>query len=191
MKFNKKLVSLILILILLFPLIPMPFQNNQRQMSTAPLNLEIDYDKYRASNVGQSEANISVIEQTIFNLVNELREEKDLAQVQANDMLKAGAIIRAQESAETFAHTRPNGTEPFTVLNEGEIIYNYRTVGENLAMATYFLEDDEMAQFIFDGWVESEGHYETMVNPKFEEVGIGVHFDGEIIYATQLFGTQR
>ena len=105
--------------------------------------------------------------------------------------MKAGAIIRAQESEESFSHTRPDGREPFTILNEGDILYNYQSVGENLAMATYFMEDAEMDHFLFDGWVESDGHYETMVNPGFEEVGIDVHYDGEIIYATQLFGTQK
>ena len=191
MKFSKRLVSILLIIILLLPLIPIPFQSNQTSVSTAPLDLEINYDKYRSAQSEQSEVNIQSIEQTIFELINELREEENLTPVQSADMLKAGAIIRAQESEESFSHTRPDGKEPFTVLNEGDILYNYQSVGENLAMATYFMEDAEMDHFLFDGWVESDGHYETMVNPGFEEVGIDVHYDGEIIYATQLFGTQK
>lgn len=196
MKSNKKWGSLFLIVVLLLPLIPIPNldgrnENNESHTSTSSVELDINYDNYRSSEAEQSEVDIQLIERKILELVNELRDEESLEPVQVNDMLKAGAIVRAQETEETFTHTRPNGTEPFTVLNEGEITYNYQIVGENLAMATHFLEDTEMAQFLFDGWVESEGHYETMVNPYFEEIGVGVHFDGEIIYATQLFGTLR
>ena len=128
---------------------------------------------------------------TIFQLVNELREELGARTLVKNETLRLAADIRAVETEESFSHTRPNGTEPFTVLEEQETFYPYFMVGENLAMVTYFRDDDHMARLIFDGWVDSEDHYETMINPDFEEIGIGVHYDGEILYATQFFGTAR
>lgn len=81
MKFSKRLVSILLIIILLLPLIPIPFRSNQTSVSTAPLDLEINYDKYRSAQSEQSEVNIQSIEQTIFDLVNELREEENLTPV--------------------------------------------------------------------------------------------------------------
>ncbi|OJF93049.1 CAP domain-containing protein [Alkalibacterium sp. 20] len=135
---------------------------------------EVDYDK---------------VEQTIISLLNELREEQNLNTLKSNDMLKAAAIIRAKETEESFSHTRPNGTDPFTVFEEEGISYPYRIVGENLGMATYYMSEEEMAELLFDGWVESEGHYENMIKPEYEEIGVGVHYDGEFLYATQLFGT--
>ena len=131
------------------------------------------------------------IEDTIFQLVNELSNELGAGFVIKNENLRLAADIRAVETEESFSHTRPNGTEPFTVLEEQETFYPYFMVGENLAMATYFRGDDHMARLIFDGWVDSEEHYKTMINPDFEEIGIGVHYDGEILYATQFFGTAR
>lgn len=131
------------------------------------------------------------VEDTIFQLVNELREELGAGTLVKNETLRLAADIRAVETEESFSHTRPNGTEPFTVLEEQETYYLYFMVGENLAMATYFRDDDHMARLIFDGWVDSEDHYKTMINPDFEEIGIGVHYDGEILYATQFFGTPR
>lgn len=131
------------------------------------------------------------IEDIIFKLVNELREELGAGSVVKNETLRLAADIRAVETEESFSHTRPNGQEPFTVLEEQETFYPYFMVGENLAMATYFRDDNHMAQLIFDGWVDSEDHYQTMINPDFEELGIGVHYDGEILYATQFFGTPR
>ena len=131
------------------------------------------------------------IEDIIFKLVNELREELGAGSVVKNETLRLAADIRAVETEESFSHTRPNGQEPFTVLKEQETFYPYFMVGENLAMATYFRDDNHMAQLIFDGWVDSEDHYQTMINSDFEELGIGVHYDGEILYATQFFGTPR
>lgn len=136
------------------------------------------------------EVNYALIETTIIDLVNELREEQGVSSVESNEMLKAAAMIRAVETEEAFSHTRPDGSDAFTVFQEEGITYPYQTVGENLGMATYHTDEEGMAEFIFNGWVESEGHYENMIRPEYAEIGVGVHYDGEILYATQLFGTQ-
>lgn len=131
------------------------------------------------------------IEDIIFQLVNELRTELDVGTLEKNETLRLAATVRAIETEDSFSHTRPDGTQPFTVLEEDDTFYPYSMAGENLAMATYFRGDQHMAHLIFEGWVESEEHYETMINPDFEEIGIGVHYDGEILYATQFFGKPR
>lgn len=136
-----------------------------------------------------TDVDYDTVEQTIITLVNQLREEQGLNTLASNDMLKAGAIIRARETVESFSHTRPDGTTAFTVFEEEGISYPYRIVGENLGMATYYMSDEEMAELLFNGWVESEGHYENMIKPEYQEIGVGVHYDGEFLYATQLFGT--
>lgn len=135
--------------------------------------------------------NYEQIEKDIITYVNVLRVDLGLNPVQPNDVLKGAATIRAIETEELFAHTRPDGRDPFTVFEEEGLNYNYKMVGENLAMVTYHRDDEHMAKFIFDGWVDSKGHYETMIQPDFEEIGVGIHYDGEILYATQFFGTQR
>jgi len=145
----------------------------------------------RSSIAEDSDIDFELIETTIIELVNELRQEQGVSPVAPNEMLRKAATIRAQETEEAFSHTRPDGSDAFTVFEEEGISYPYRTVGENLGMATYHLDEVGMAEFIFDGWVESEGHYENMIRPEYEEVGVGVHYDGEFLYATQMFGTQR
>ena len=40
-------------------------------------------------------------------------------------------------------------------------------------MATYHTDEEGMAEFIFNGWVESEGHYENMIRPEYAEIGLG------------------
>lgn len=164
-----------------------PLFNGSMQLDSERLSPQIlSPDSFRTQ---ETEVNYDLVEQTIIDRVNELRLDLSLSPLQSNDMLKAGAIIRAQETEEVFSHTRPDGTEPFTVLEEEGIHYPYQMVGENLGMATYYMEEVEMAELIFNGWVESEGHYENMIRPEYEEIGVGVHYDGEFLYATQLFGT--
>lgn len=136
-----------------------------------------------------TDVDYDIVEQTIVTLVNELREEQQLDPVASNDMLKAAAIIRAVETEESFSHTRPDGSSAFTVFEEEGIAYPYKVVGENLGMATYYMNEEDMAELLFNGWVESEGHYENMIKPEYKEIGVGVHYDGEFLYATQLFGT--
>lgn len=133
----------------------------------------------------------TLIEELIFQSVNELRAKLSINPVTRNESLRLAATVRAIETEESFSHTRPDGTEPFTVLEELETLYAYSMAGENLAMATFFKDERHMSQLIFEGWVDSEGHYETMVNPEFDEIGIGIHYDGEILYATQFFGKPR
>lgn len=146
-------------------------------------------DKGAGSTVVSGEVDYAVVEERIFELLNELRVEQGLLELRYNTQLKKAADQRALETEELFSHTRPDGSDAFTVLQEPKHTYNYRLAGENLGMATFLLDEEEMAELLFDGWVESEGHYQNMVHEGFEEVGIGVHYDGEMLYATQLFGT--
>ena len=91
----------------------------------------------------------------------------------------------------SFSHTRPNGQSPFSVFTDSAEApnYNYTIIGENLGMATHHrLNQAEVTDLIFNGWVDSPGHYENMINPSFTEIGVGVASDGEAIYITQLFG---
>lgn len=156
---------------------------------TAGSSVDTEPEDTVAATPASSEVNYSIVEDKIFTLLNELRLEKGLNTLQRNDMLKKAADLRAVETETLFSHTRPNGTDAFTVFKEEDIDYAYQVVGENLGMATNYLEETEMAELLFNGWVESEGHYENMVRPEYEEIGIGVHYDGEFLYATQIFGT--
>lgn len=136
-----------------------------------------------------NDVNKDYVEARIIELVNELRTEQGLNTVRRNQILTDAANTRAIETETLFSHTRPDGTDPFSVLNESNTIYNYLLAGENLAMATYHRSDEYMTELIFQGWVDSEDHYATMINPDFIDIGVGVHYDGDILYATQFFGT--
>lgn len=132
------------------------------------------------------------IREKVLNLTNELRQEQGLNPLSHNIELEIAGNIRAEETTIVFSHTRPNGQNPFTVLDDSNESpnYTYQTIGENLGMATYHRTDEYMAELIFEGWVNSEGHYENMIKPEYSEMGVGVAFDGDILYITQFFGDQ-
>ncbi|GEL66669.1 CAP domain-containing protein [Marinilactibacillus psychrotolerans] len=166
--------------------------NRSLHMNTQGDSLDISKESDQSVStppLKTSEVDYQVVEERIFVLLNNLRQEQGLNNLKKNDILKKAADLRAKETETSFSHTRPNGKNPFTVFEENGLAYPYRVVGENLGMATYYLDEKEMAELLFNGWVESEGHYENMVRPEYEEIGIGVHYDGEFLYATQMFGT--
>ncbi len=146
-------------------------------------------DLFNIEKVGIDDA---FIRERVLNLTNELRKEKGLNPLTHNAELEIAGNIRAEETTVIFSHTRPNGQNPFTVLEDSDESpnYNYQTIGENLCMATYHRTDEYMAGLIFEGWVNSEGHYKNMIKPEYSEMGVGVAFDGDKLYITQFFGNQ-
>ncbi|HIZ70399.1 MAG TPA: CAP domain-containing protein [Candidatus Atopostipes pullistercoris] len=166
-----------------------PMQERRREINSVSQKTEESEEAKPTISTQNGEVNYEVIEAKVIELTNELRQEKGLSTLQPNDALRTGAYVRAVELEESFSHTRPDGSDAFTVFETENLSYPYKRAGENLAMGTYYLPEEEMAQFLFEGWVESEGHYENMVQQEYTEIGVGVHYDGEYLYLTQLFGT--
>lgn len=169
----------------------------QHQTEIPEINREIDETSLKRPTLSDflspypGSVNEAYVENRVIELVNELRAELELGTVQKNNILTDAANIRAIETEESFSHTRPNGENPFTVLEESGTEYPYQMVGENLAMSTFIEDEEHMSELIMNGWINSEDHYQTMINPNYDEIGVGVHYDGEILYVTQFFGKQR
>lgn len=142
------------------------------------------------SKLNESQINEQLIKDYVLKLTNDLRAKKGLHKLTMNKELELAGDIRANETMSVFSHTRPNGEDPFTVLTDSNASpnYDYQFIGENLGMATYHRSDTFMAEMLFDGWVDSEGHYQNIINENFTEIGIGVDYDGEYLYVTQFFG---
>ncbi len=64
--------------------------------------------------------------------------------------------------------------------------YKWRMVGENIASGI------ETADAVVRGWLDSPGHCENIMGPRFSEMGVAYYFDpksADGIYWTQEFGT--
>lgn len=112
--------------------------------------------------------------QTVFRLVNEAREAEGLAPLTLDDKLCEAAQIRAKELNEIFSHTRPDGRDADSVLDDNNI--SWVSMGENIAGVN-------MTEDLMPGWMSSDGHRRNILNPKATEVGIAKYNN----YWVQLF----
>lgn len=86
----------------------------------------------------------------VLRLVNAEREKAGLDPLTYYYAGQSAADTRAEEIAEYFSHTRPNGELCFTVLTEAGIAY--WSAGENIAKGQGTPEE------VVEDWMNSEGH---------------------------------
>lgn len=127
----------------------------------------------------QNNSAISNYASEVLRLVNIERQKAGLGSLTTNQTITAAANKRAQETVQSFSHTRPNGTSFSTVLKEYGI--SYRTCGENIAYG------QKTPQEVVTGWMNSPGHRANILNANFNTIGIGVYQSNGVIYWTQLF----
>lgn len=106
----------------------------------------------------------------VTSLVNAARQDAGLSELELDADLCAAAQARAQEIAQSFSHTRPDGSSCFTILEEFGI--SYRAAGENIAMGQRTPEE------VMDGWMNSSGHRANILNGTFTSIGVGYYVDG-------------
>lgn len=108
--------------------------------------------------------------EAVAALVNAARRDAGLSELELDADLCAAAQARAQEIAQSFSHTRPDGSSCFTILEEFGI--SYRAAGENIAMGQRTPEE------VMDGWMNSSGHRANILNGTFTSIGVGYYVDG-------------
>ena len=122
-----------------------------------------------AQGVFQSNAAAQVIAE-----VNAERAQRGLTPLSEDSDLTAAACIRAREIAQSFSHTRPDGSSCFTVSE--------KAYGENIAKG-HSTVDRVMA-----AWMSSEGHRANILRASYGSIGVCcLQIDG-IYYWVQLFG---
>ncbi|MBQ6298364.1 MAG: CAP domain-containing protein [Selenomonadaceae bacterium] len=107
----------------------------------------------------------------VLNLVNAERAKVGAAPLRLADDLQAAANIRAREIVQSFSHTRPDGSDCFTVMQ-----YRGRTCGENIAAG------HASAYETVEQWMNSDGHRENILNPAFTELGVGYAYEDYSTY---------
>ena len=119
-------------------------------------------------NTVSAEENFAV---EVLQLVNMERAKVGAPPLRLAPDLMECAAIRAEEITEEFSHTRPDGSDCFTVMeNRG------RTCGENIAAGHGTAEET------VDQWMNSEGHRENILDPKYRELGVGYAYSEYSMY---------
>lgn len=147
---------------------------------------------------GDQGVNRSELEQLVHERVNEARAENGLGPLSFDDGLREVARYHSRDMAENnyFSHTSPDGgtmTDRYDRFGYecriplGE--YRYATGAENIFMyGSSAPSEEELAQMVVDGWMDSEGHRANIVDENHRRQGIGVAVsDDGSVYVTQNF----
>lgn len=127
-----------------------------------------------SSNSGSSSSSKVDIEKyrdEVFRLVNKAREKEGIEPVVSDPTAMEYAQIRAEELAEKFSHTRPNGDDG--------TIYSHYSFAENIAMR------QKSPERVVDAWMNSSGHRATMLADYSDYgncMGVGVYEENGTLY---------
>jgi len=123
---------------------------------------------------------------SLIQLTNQQRQFHNFNILQENQILNDVGLNKAKDilDKQYFAHTNPKGKQFYEWVDEAN--YNYIYAGENLAIN--FTESEDAVK----AWMDSKLHRENILNPNYEEIGIGImsgsfknHFS---IVVAQIFG---
>ncbi|SFR81910.1 CAP domain-containing protein [Anaeromicropila populeti] len=115
----------------------------------------------------------------VLDLVNKERTSRGLSELTTTTSLRDAANKRAVEIEQSFSHTRPNGTSPFTALEEYGV--SYQAAGENIAYG------QRTPAEVVEAWMNSEGHRKNILSESFGKMGVGYYKKNNTIYWVQLF----
>jgi len=127
-----------------------------------------------------------ILSNVLIGETNDNRQSENIPSLNENPLLDAAAKMKAEDMAEKeyFAHTSPDGTEPWYWLKR--VGYDYSYAGENLAINFFDSED------VIKAWLNSPTHRQNILNPKFTEIGIatakGTYEGRETVFIVQMFG---
>ena len=134
-------------------------------------------------DTGVMQASITTSEEAmadrVIELVNQERTSRGLQPLVKHDGLMVAAAARAKELSQRYSHTRPDGSECFTILWHLGIDYGY--AGENIAMG------QRTPEIVMNDWMNSSGHRANILNENYDCIGVGYTMVDGHPYWVQLF----
>ena len=134
-------------------------------------------------DTGVMQASITTSEEAmadrVIELVNQERTSRGLQPLLKHDGLMVAAAARAKELSQRYSHTRPDGSECFTILWHLGIDYAY--AGENIAMG------QRTPEIVMNDWMNSSGHRANILNENYDCIGVGYTMVDGHPYWVQLF----
>ena len=128
-------------------------------------------------------AEINQMVQEVIRLTNIERAKVGSAPLQYHEKLQQAAMVRAKEISVSFSHTRPDGRNLSTALDEAGV---GGSSGENIA-AVFRTPAD-----VVEGWMNSQGHQATMLSSRSAYIGVGIYQDEKgVYYWVQDFASEK
>ena len=132
-------------------------------------------------------ASANAAESRIFDLINAQRRRQGLRPLVYNPQLDRMAKIQAQNMArfQKMAHTIPDASLPTLGDRAKYVGYTYGRLAENVALGY------PNAETVVEGWMNSSGHRQNILDGAVVETGIGIaRSTGGGVYYCQVFGRQ-
>ncbi len=130
-----------------------------------------------------AQSNYRTMEQEIVKLVNQERAKQGIAPLTENWETSRVARTKSQDMINNnyFSHNSPVYGTPFNMLNKYGI--KYSQAAENIAYGK------KTAQEVVNSWMNSSGHRANILNPNYNQIGVGVAKKGTNgpLYFTQMF----
>ena len=104
----------------------------------------------------------------VVELTNAERAKAGLPAYTVNEKLMKAAMIRAKESHVNYSHTRPDGQKATTVLEDVGISL------DSIGAAFENLGGRNTPEEAIEGWMNSEGHRNGILNIECTQIGVGV-----------------
>lgn len=121
----------------------------------------------------------------VYELTNTKRKENGMPQLKWNESIRGAAFKRAEEASESFSHTRPGGERFYSIFEELGI-YEYKAVGENLAMG------QDTPEEVVNAWMSSPTHRANILSDKFTDIGVSCRAtDHGIVWVQEFYRPMR
>ena len=117
------------------------------------------------------------IRQEIIRLINQTRKGNGVPELPVNE-----ALMNAAQACSDRRYTWHHAPEESQAAADAGYPYGF---GDNL---TVFTGTDNAAQRAVDNWINSPGHFETMIDPRCDCIGVGVTQYNGITYCYMFVG---
>ena len=117
------------------------------------------------------------IRQEMIRLINQTRKANGVSELPVNE-----ALMNAAQVCSNRRYTWHHAPEEGQAAAEAGYPYGF---GDNL---TVFTGIDNAAQRAVDNWINSPGHFETMIDPRCDCIGVGVTQHDGITYCYMFVG---
>jgi uncharacterized YkwD family protein/spore coat assembly protein SafA len=125
---------------------------------------------------------VKTLEQKVIDLVNQQRAYNGLQALKANWELCRVARYKSQDMIDKryFSHQSPTYGSPIRMMESFGI--GFSAAGENIAYG------QRTPQEVMNGWMNSPGHRSNILNPTYNQIGVGVaKASNGTFYWTQMF----
>ena len=153
--------------------------NRAGESGTLTLTIGPDTPSAPVTTDGPSPTEKPDVRQELIRLINQTRRANDVAELPVSEALMTAAQSLSDRHY-TWHHTKE---ECEAVIDSG---YSYG-FGVNLTVFTGVATEDT-AQHALENWLNSPGHFETMIKPDCDSIGVGVTESGGVTYCYMLVG---